>query len=124
MLRDVFSKQDIVRRYALLEARIGAPLRLRHKSFFGRTAGENDFADPMALVERDGVVDALTEYRRRAFVPRRRTQHHCRIGMSLLRQGCNLSGKSAMCRSKKYRTPAKRSKQGRETGNIAGHCGF
>ena len=66
-------KQDIVRRYALLE-RVSAPhFGFGHESFFGRAAGENDFADPMALVERDGVVDALTEYRRRAFVPRRRT---------------------------------------------------
>ena len=98
--RRVF-KQDIVRRYALLE-RVSAPhFGFGHKSFFGRTAGKNDFADPMALVERDGMVDTLTEYRRRAFVPRRRTQHHRRIGMSLLRQGLQTCPVNLPCAAQK-----------------------
>ena len=98
--RRVF-KQDIVRRYALLE-RVSAPhFGFGHESFFGCAAGENDFADPMALVERDGMVDALTEHRRRAFVPRRRTQHHRRIGMSVLRQGLQTCPVNLPCAAQK-----------------------
>lgn len=70
--RSVF-RQNTVRRYALLKYVSAPHPGFDHESFFRCVASENDSVDPMVLVERNGVVDMLTEHRRRASIPRRRT---------------------------------------------------
>lgn len=84
--RGVF-KEDVVRGHALFDGVAAADFRFGHEAFFGRAAGKHEFFHAFALIQGDGVIDALLEHRRGAFVPCGRAEHNGGIGAHAGGQG-------------------------------------